>query len=620
MGRTGGRPYRFSATHQKAERHVAARPSSVTKAQRTLTWFVVIVLGLLAILGGGVLWGGASWMPKLALDLEGGTQIILAPQLESGQTVSQEQLDQSVAIIRQRVDATGVSEAEISTSGQNVVVSLPGVPDEATMARLEASAKLAFRPVLTWNVATAAPTPSPSPSVSHAPDAEPTDGETNEPSDAEEPSEPAEPSRPAEPSAAPTPSNPSDLAWITDELLDEFTTFTCDSVDEATMAVAPSDLPLITCDDLGQIKYLLGPVDTNADGTVELSGEHIVNATADLVMSSTGVSTGKWGVTITFSSEGAELFGDVSRRLYALDGAQNQFAVVLDGKVITAPTMNALILDGRPQITGNFTQETAKILADQLKFGALPIGFVVLTQDTISATLGTSQLESGLLAGLIGLVLVVVYSLFQYRTLGLVTVASLTMAAIITYLIVAILSWREGYRLSLAGVAGLIVAIGITADSFIVYFERIRDELRDGRGLESAVEAGWKRALRTIFASDTVNFLAASILFILAVGNVQGFALTLGLTTLVDLLVVTMFTHPVLQLLAKTKFFGNGHPLSGLDPRALGAVYRGRAQFREPVSVPSAKRASSSKEAARRQTIAERKAAEAASRRERKDD
>lgn len=589
------------------------------KAQRTLTWFVVIVLGLLAILGGGVLWGGASWAPKLALDLEGGTQIILAPQLESGQTVSQEQLDQSVAIIRQRVDATGVSEAEISTSGQNVVVSLPGVPDDATMERLEASAKLAFRPVLTYAAAAAAPAPSPSPSVT--PSDEPADGEADNPADETEPAEPAEPSPSAEPSTPPTPTGASDLAWITEDLLDEFNSFTCDDVDEALLSVAPSDEPLITCDDLGTIKYILGPVDTNEDGTIELTGEHIADATADLVMSSTGVATGQWGVTITFSGEGGPLFADVSRRLFSFPQGdpRNQFAVVLDGKVITAPTMNAVIPDGKPQITGNFTQESAKVLADQLKFGALPIGFVVLTQDTISATLGTSQLESGLLAGLIGLVLVVIYSLFQYRTLGLVTVASLTMAAIITYLIVAILSWREGYRLSLAGVAGLIVAIGITADSFIVYFERIRDELRDGRGLESAVEAGWKRALRTIFASDTVNFLAAAILFVLAVGNVQGFALTLGLTTLVDLLVVTMFTHPVLQLLAKTKFFGEGHRLSGLDPKALGAVYRGRAQFREPITATASKRASSSKEAAKRQTIAERKAAEAASLGERKD-
>ncbi len=251
-----------------------------------------------------------------------------------------------------------------------------------------------------------------------------------------------------------------------------------------------------------------------------------------------------------------------------------------------------------------------KTLADQLKFGALPIGFKVQSNDSISATLGASQLQSGLLAGLIGLVLVVLYSLLQYRTLGLVTVASLVVAATITFLIVDLLSWRQGYRLSLAGVAGLIVAIGITADSFIVYFERIRDELRDGRALESAVEAGWKRAVRTIIASDTVNFLAAAILFILAVGNVKGFALTLGLTTLVDLVVVSLFTHPILQLISRRRYFSEGHRFSGLDPRALGAVYRGRATFREPTTVSANKRSAVSKEAQKRQTIAERKAAE----------
>jgi preprotein translocase subunit SecD len=192
---------------------------------------------------------------------------------------------------------------------------------------------------------------------------------------------------------------------------------------------------------------------------------------------------------------------------------------VLDGKVLTAPATNAAITNGSAQITGGFTQESSKTLADQLKYGALPIGFQVQSSDTISATLGSTQLMSGLLAGAIGLILVVLYSLFQYRTLGLVTVASLIVAAVLTYLVVTILSWREGYRLSLAGVAGLIVAIGITADSFIVYFERIRDELRDGRGLESAVESAWKRAFRTIIASDAVNFLAAIVLFILAVGK-----------------------------------------------------------------------------------------------------
>jgi preprotein translocase subunit SecD len=192
-----------------------------------------------------------------------------------------------------------------------------------------------------------------------------------------------------------------------------------------------------------------------------------------------------------------------------------------------------------------------------------------------------------------------------------VTVASLTISGIITYLTIDFLSWHDGYRLSLAGVAGLIVAIGITADSFIVYFERIRDELRDGRALESAVEAGWKRAIRTILASDTVNFLAAVTLYILAVGNVKGFALTLLLTTLIDVVVVTLFTHPMLRLIARTRYFGGGHRFSGLDPDALGAVYRGRATFREPVTSLGRKK-SGGKEVEKRQTIAERRAAEAA--------
>ncbi|KZX21273.1 preprotein translocase subunit SecD [Rathayibacter tanaceti] len=302
----------------------------------------------------------------------------------------------------------------------------------------------------------------------------------------------------------------------------------------------------------------------------------------------------------------------MTSRLVALQGAQNQFAIVLDGRVISAPSTNAAITDGNAQISGSFTQESSKTLADQLKYGALPIGFQVQSSDSISATLGSAQLASGLLAGLIGLILVIVYSIAQYRVLGAVTIASLMVAAIVTYLVVTLLSWREGLRLSLAGVAGLIVAIGITADSFIVYFERIRDELRDGRGLESAVEAGWRRALRTIFASDMVNLLAAVVLFLLAVGSVRGFALTLGITTIIDLIVVALFTHPILQLMATRPFFAEGHRASGLDPRALGAVYRGRAAFRPQDQATTGKRASAAREAARRQTIAERKAAEAA--------
>jgi len=555
-----------------------SKSSPVNKAWKSLAWLLVLVAGLVAVNGAGVMFSGGSWTPKLALDLEGGTQIVLSPVLESGQSVTPEQLIQAVSIIRQRVDAAGVSESEINTQGaNNIVVSIPGQPDDATLARIQASAKLEFRPVLV--------TSAPSSATIGA------DGVST-------PAPTADPSLSDVPTVAP--SNASDLNYITPALEAQFIAYDCAAESASATNVAPADLPLITCDNSDTAKFLLGPV--------EVSGSDISDATSSLVTTQTGASTGQWAVNIIFNDAGTTTFSGVTSRLFGLTGAQNQFAIVLDGKVISAPSTNAVITDGRPQITGGFTQDSAKVLADQLKYGALPIGFQVQSSDTISATLGSTQLANGILAGVIGLILVVVYSLFQYRMLGLVTVFSLVVAAIITYLLVTILSWREGYRLSLAGVAGLIVAIGITADSFIVYFERIRDELRDGRGLESAVEAGWKRALRTIIASDTVNFLAAVTLFILAIGNVRGFALTLGLTTVVDLIVVMMFTHPVMRILAQTKFFGGGNKLSGLDPTALGAVYRGRARFQSPAITKGTKAAGSAKEAAKRQTIAERKA------------
>ena len=557
-----------------------ARSTPVKKAWRSLTWLGIIIVGLIAINGAGVLFGGGSWVPKLGLDLEGGTQIRLAPKLESGETVSQEQLNQAVSIIRQRIDAAGVSEAEISTEGsQNIIVSIPGVPDDETLRRIEASAKLEFRPVIYTDVAATSsadgstPTPVPTEGLSTTPTASPTDA--------------------------------SDPSWVTEALYAEYLNFDCSTLDQSNTNVAPVDEPLITCEADGSYKYILGPV--------EVSGETISDATSGLIMNSQGVSTGQWGVFITFNEEGTQQFAAVTERLYGFPQSdpRNRFAIVLDGRVISAPTTQGVITDGKPQISGSFTQQSAKTLADQLKFGALPIGFTVQSSEVISATLGSTQLLSGLIAGLIGLVLVVIYSLFQYRLLGLVTVASLVIAAVLTYLVIVILAWRQGYRLSLAGVAGLIVAIGFTADSFIVYFERIRDELRDGKSLVSSVEAGWKRALRTIYAAKAVNLLSAVVLFVLAVGNVQGFALTLGITTVIDVLVVILFTHPILQLMATTRFFSSGHPLSGLDPNALGAVYRGRAQFRTPAAV--SKKDGANREAARRQTIAERKAAELAS-------
>ena len=563
---------------------MAARSTPVRKAWRSLTWLGVIIALLLGLQTAGAIWWGWGWAPKLALDLEGGTQIILTPTLEDGQQVTEEQLQQSVEIIRNRIDAAGVSESEITTQGgDKIVISIPGTPDQETLDRIQQSAKLEFRAVLL--------TGAPAPSASASSTASPEDTATPTPSET--------PSAPSTPTATPT--DGSDLAWITPELQAEYDAFTCDQVDSSGANAAPVDEPLITCDDTGTIKYLLGPA--------EVQGSTISDATAQMQTTSTGTSTGKWAVVITFNPEGTQQFADVTTRLYGLTGAQNQFAIVLDGAVISAPTTNAIITDGRPEISGSFTQESAKVLADQLKYGALPVGFSVESRDTISATLGQSQLEAGLIAGLIGLVLVFIYSLFQYRLLGTVTIASLIVAGIITYFVINIMSWREGYRLSLAGVAGLIVAIGFTADSFIVYFERIRDELRDGRGLVGAVEAGWKRALRTILAAKSVNLLSAVILFVLAVGSVRGFALTLGITTIIDVIIVILFTHPVLQLMASTRFFSSGHPATGLDPTALGAVYRGRAEFR--VS-KEARRSGASREAERRQTIAERKAAELA--------
>ena len=589
------------------------------RARRSLTLLLIIVVGLVGIITLGVFRSDATWTPKLALDLQGGTQILLAPQLDGGQSVSGEQLQQAVSIIRQRVDASGVSEAEITTQGsQNISVSIPGQADEATLRRIEASAELDFRPVLAMDMASAPSADAEDPaaeteagaSESEAAESEPAESDGAETAEADGESadeETTEESVDADPSGLdpdPLPEGAGDPAWLTPALQEKFQAFDCASDEALETGNAEADRPLITCDETGTAKYILGPV--------ELGGEVISDANAQAETTQTGATTGGWAVQLTLNSEGTDTFGQISTRLYGQPAPMNQFAFVLDGRVLLAPTMQAQILDGRPSITGGYTQETAELVADQLKFGALPIGFEVQSQEDISATLGTNQLAAGLLAGLIGLMVVVVYSIFQYRTLGTLTIASLGIAAVLTYLLLTYFSWRQGYRLSLAGVAGIIVAVGFTADSFIVYFERIRDALRDGFTLDGAVENGWKRALRTIVASDGIFFLAAIVLFIFAIANVRGFAFTLGLTTVVDILVVMLFTHPMMVLLAKTKFYREGHPASGLDPRKLGAIYRGRAQFRAPeITTKGAGKKSqrSQKEAVRRQTIAERKAA-----------
>lgn len=527
-------------------------PSLTTRAWQTLAGLLLVIATLVGLNWIAVSQGGA-WTPRLALDLEGGTQVVLQAQLPEGQAdPSPEQMAQAVAIIRQRIDASGVSEAEITTQGgRNIVVNIPGELSDAQRERIENSARLDFRPVIEADSAANSQIIPPDqlpPTLASTPTAVPTDA--------------------SDPNGVP------DTKWLS------YLQFDC-AKDIPNASDIAADQPLITCSEDGREKYALGPV--------EVSGENIKNAYSGMVQTSQGATTGQWAVNIEFDETGTQQFAAVTQRLNSYQSAgsfggpqqRNRFAVTLDNRVIVAPSVNTSITDGKAQITGNFTQEEAAALADQLKFGALPFTFQTQSTQAISATLGESQLMNGLIAGAIGLALVVIYSLFQYRALGFVTIASLAISALLTYFVVTFLSSQEGYRLSLAGVAGLIVAIGITADSFIVYFERIKDEIRDGRGLVSAVEAGWQRAIRTILVSDAVNLLVAGVLFFVAVGNVRGFALTLFITTVIDLIVVTLFTHPIMRLLANTRFFGNGHPASGLNPERLGAAsYRGRGEFR----------------------------------------
>lgn len=526
----------------------------------------------------------SSWTPELALDLQGGTQIILQAATPDGAAPSADQLTQAVSIIRQRVDASGVSEADITTEGgRNIVVQIPGAASKADRARITASAKLEFRAVLYTDAPVnsfvgedgkSTPYPTPAATLEATPTAKPT--------------------------------NASDPAYITPKLQAQFQAFDCNAEQDSN---PPEDQPLIACefDTQGnaQAKYILGPM--------ELDGTVINDATAGREQQS-----GQWTVNLSMNAKGTKVFGEISQRLNANRIAnlspRDQFAFVLDGKVISAPVMQAAILNGKPSISGSFTQESAKTLADQLKYGALPLSFTVQSSDTVSATLGSQQLQYGLIAGLIGLGLVAVYSLLSYRALGWVIMASIAVMGVLTYIIIAILAWRMGFRLSLAGVAGLIVSIGFTADSFIVYFERIRDELRDGRSITGSIEYGWERAKRTIYIAKSVNILAAVVLFILADATVKGFAFTLGLTTLIDVFIFVIFTHPVMQILARTRFFGGGHRLSGLNAESLGAVRGAEVEYRtaETASKGRAARNKGARgEAERRQTIAERKRAEA---------
>lgn len=345
------------------------------------------------------------------------------------------------------------------------------------------------------------------------------------------------------------------LAWTPSERdTKDFASFKCgDNFPDV------STEPLIACDKTKTYKYLLGPV--------LIKGEQVSRANAGVPQNSVA-----WEVELEFKPEGAEQFRIVTTHLNEQTSPLNQFGIVLDGDVISAPQVtNGAITGGRASITGSFTQQSATELANVLSFGALPLSFTLSNVESISPKLGGEQLEAGIIAGIIGLLLVVLYCLLYYRGLAIVVTMSLVVAALLTWAMVVLLGQSMGFALNLPGIAGAIVAIGVTADSFIVYFERIRDEVREGRGLRTAIETGWVRSRRTIMAADSVSLLSAIVLFVLSFGSIQGFAFTLGLTTLIDIAVVFFFTKPMMTLLARTKFFGQGHRFSGFEAEHMGA-------------------------------------------------
>jgi preprotein translocase subunit SecD len=558
----------------------------------------IAVLAVLTALVFGVIWIAApdsigkdhltladKYTPRLGLDLEGGTSVILTPRAEKGAKVTKDALNQAVSIIRSRVDSFGVAESEVTTASNNIVISIPGKQDKNILATVQQTAQLRFRPVLLAGagVPTTVPSPSASPSATGSASPSATSSGTASPSPSASSNNAVVPKalrKAGSGSASPTPSStPSPSATggtgATDanaKLQAEFAALDCSDPAQVRQQLRKEagdkpKQPLVTCLEDGSEKYILGPA--------EVLGTDVKSASAGLETNNQGISTGGWQVDLTFTGDGKKKFADTTRRLSQLTDPQNRFGIVLDGLVVSAPALNnGPIVGGQAQITGNFTQSEASSLANVLKYGALPLTFDAGEVQEVSATLGGDQLTAGLLAGIIGLALVVLYSLLYYRGLGLVTVASLFASSILTYGLVVLLGWQIGFRLSLAGIAGLIVAIGITADSFIVYFERLRDEVRDGKSLRVAVESGWVRARRTILAADFVSFLAAVVLYVLSVGSVRGFAFTLGLTTLLDIVIVFMFTKPLVTILARTKFFGQGHKMSGLDPERLGSTRR----------------------------------------------
>ncbi|MDP9183697.1 MAG: protein translocase subunit SecD [Actinomycetota bacterium] len=531
-----------------------ARPAS-SRGQLHVWRYLGALLAIFVILFTTVAFAGkgSAWLkPKLGLDLQGGAQVILTPKTESGKRATAAQLSTAVEILRSRVNGAGVSEAEVVVQGDQIVVQVPG-GNRDSIASVTRAAQLQMRRLVEAQpVLPAAPTPTststPAASASAKPSATASPKKRPVTSGlAQAASATPTPTPSATPSAAPSPSA---TASADEDLVKSGAAYTPQSFaaldcsnPKARQGGAP-DVPnqeIVACDRFGTEKYHLA--------VAKVVGKDVKGAS---------VGTDQLGVEIQvnvqFKGKGQGKFTNLTKEAFGATPPTNRVAIVLDGVVYSAPTIQSVI-NSDAQITGGFTQKEAQDLANVLKYGALPLTFVAGDAEVISASLGDDQLKSGLLAGGIGLVAVVIYSLLYYRMLGLVTIASLLVSGGLTYGAICVLGKEIGFALSLAGIAGFIVAVGITADSFVVYFERLKDEIKEGRTPRSAVDVAWTRAIRTILNADAVSFLAAVLLYFFSVGGVRGFAFTLGLSTVLDLVVVTLFTRPLISLLSRQRWF-----------------------------------------------------------------
>ncbi|MFJ1810376.1 MULTISPECIES: protein translocase subunit SecD [unclassified Streptomyces] len=561
--------------------------SAQSKPGRSLALILIAIVGLT----GGMFASGHT-TPRLGIDLAGGTSITLKAKSDQGSAINKANMNTAVEIMNRRVNGLGVSEAEVQTQGSdNIIVNIPkGTNSEKAREQVGTTAKLYFRPVLAQEATGSAVTASPSASSSGSPSASPSPSTSASASTGEKATSSSSPSasatsqgravtdalkadstpsasasNKASTSASPSASASSSAAVSADDAALQAKYAALDCSKESVRAktgegVKPQDTT-VACGEIDKVwyKYLLGPA--------AVDGTEVDKAKA--VFDTQGAAG--WQVTMTFTKQGGKKFADITGKLAQNQQPQNEFGIVLDGNVVSSPYVQNSITGGQAQISGSFTQTEAQGLANMLSYGALPLSFQEQSVTTVTAALGGDQLHAGLLAGAIGLALVVIYLVAYYRGLALIALASLLVSAALTYVLMALLGPAIGFALNLPAVCGAIVAIGITADSFIVYFERVRDEIREGRTLRPAVERAWPRARRTILVSDFVSFLAAAVLFIVTVGKVQGFAFTLGLTTVLDVVVVFFFTKPLMTLIARRKFFASGHKWSGLDPKSLGA-------------------------------------------------